>query len=54
MQLSEYTNIPLKTQIIKKEKEEKYTIHFQKYGNKHRGFSMEMTTEQIEKIRWWY
>ena len=50
----EITNIPLKTQIIKHTLTNKYTIEFQKYGNKHMGFTIELTDEQVKRIKWWY
>lgn len=45
---------PLKARIVRNELNGEYTIQFQKYGNKHRGFTLPISKEQIEKIKWWY
>lgn len=53
-QMDEFVGIPLKTRIIRNELTGEYSIQFQRYGNKHRGFTLPITKEQIEKLNWWY
>ena len=52
--IDEYTNIPVITTITRNTNTNKVTIHIRKFGNKYKGFSIELTEEQTEKIKWWY
>lgn len=49
-----HTNIPLRATIVKHQFKDLYTIHFEKYGTKHKGFSVDLLPEQVERIQWWY
>jgi hypothetical protein len=50
----EITNIPLKATILKHTLTDKYTIEFQKYGNKYKGFTVDLLPEQVKRLKWWY
>lgn len=52
--INNFCHIPLKTTITKKQNTDIYTIHIQKYGTKHYGMSIELTEEQVNRLKWWY
>lgn len=52
--INNFLNIPIKATITKKQNENKYTLHLEKYGNKYHGLHIRLTEEHIKNLCWWY
>ena len=50
--LEDSIGVPLKATLIRVEG--RYQIRMQRYGNKKMGFTIQLTAEQVERMRWWY
>lgn len=53
--IEEYLNKPLQCTITRDEStKSKYKIHINRFGNRHRGITIDLSEENIKDLFWWY
>ena len=52
--LQKFINRPLQAEITKKQGEEIYTLHLNRFGDVKRDIYFKLTEDQLKSLSWWY